>query len=333
MPEPTLTSWELGATVAALAFAADGTLGLALGDGAIALAAPGGTDAPRKVLAHDGAALCLAADGGDAAFVSGGDDGKLVRVGGDGAVAALAEWKGKWVEHVLAPASGNFRAAAVGKTVHLFDRAGKALEPLQHQSTVAGIAVNPKAKRLAAAHYGGVSLWWTHGGRQSAKVLRWGGSHIGVTWSPDGEYVVSALQEMELHGWRIADGADMRMSGYPAKIRSLAWSRQPYFLATSGADRIVCWPFAGSGPMGKPPVELGYARSAAVTSVAAHPKGDLIAAGYGDGAVALARIGTHDSAFVKPPGGGRVEALAFAPDGRRVAFGTEDGLAGTIEAA
>jgi len=92
MPEPTLTAWELGATVAALAFAADGTLGLALGDGNVALAGAGGTQTPRKVLAHDGAALCLAADGGESAFVSGGDDGKLVRVGADGAASVLAHW-------------------------------------------------------------------------------------------------------------------------------------------------------------------------------------------------------------------------------------------------
>ncbi|MGQ0676636.1 MAG: WD40 repeat domain-containing protein [Rhodospirillales bacterium] len=333
MADPKLTAWELGAPVSALAFAGDGALALALGDGNVALSAPGASDAPRKIQAHDGAALCLSADGGDGAFLSGGDDGKLMRVGADGALAPIAAWQGKWVEHVLAPANGGFRAAAVGKTVHLFDRAGKTLEPLQHESTVSGIAANPKAKRLAASHYNGVSLWWTHGGRQSAKVLRWAGSHIGVTWSPDGEYVVSALQDMELHGWRIDDNSDMRMSGYPAKVRSLAWSRQPYFLATAGADRIVCWPFAGAGPMGKPPVELGYARSAAVSAVAAHPRGDLIAAGYGDGTVALAKLSTQEAAFAKPPGGGRIEALAFSPDGRRVAFGTEEGLAGAVEGA
>lgn len=333
MPEPELTAWELGAPVAALAFARDGTLAFALGDGAVALAALGDKSEPKKTQAHDGAALCLSADGGEAAFLTGGDDGKLARVAADGSATTLQTWKGKWVEHVLAPANGGFRAAAVGKTVYMLGRDGKKLAPLEHQGTVAGVAVNPKAKRLATAHYNGVSLWWTHGREQKPKVLNWRGSHIGVTWSPDGEYVVSTMQDMEMHGWRLSDGADMRMSGYPMKVRSMAWSQQPYFLATSGADRVVCWPFSGSGPMGKPPVELGYARSGAVTAVAAHPKGDLIAAGYEDGAIALARISSRDAAFVKPPGGGRIEALAFAPNGPRIAFGTEDGLAGIIDAA
>lgn len=30
-----------------------------------------------------------------------------------------------------------------------------------HSSTVSGLAFNPKGKRLAVAHYGGVTLWWT----------------------------------------------------------------------------------------------------------------------------------------------------------------------------
>ena len=336
MQQEELTAWELAEPVGALAFDRSGRhLAFALGDGTLALAAPASSEAPRRIQAHDGAILCMVADGADDAFVTGGDDGKLVRVAADGAVATLAAWKGKWVEHVLSPANGEFRAAAVGKTVHMLARRdGQAMAApmavLEHPSTVAGIAVNPKAKRLAAAHYNGVSLWWTHGREQKPKVLQWRGSHIEVSWSPDGEFLMTTLQEMDLHGWRLSNGEDMRMSGYPSKVRSLAWSQQPYFLATSGADRVVCWPFAGSGPMGKPPVEIGYARSSPVSVVAAHPKGDWIAAGYGDGVVALGSIATRKAGFLKPPGGGRVAALAFTPDGKRIAFGTEDGLAGVI---
>jgi len=327
-----LAVWELGAGVTALAFTRDGSaLGFALGDGVLALCDPLRRDPPRRVPVHDGAILALAADGAEAAFVTGGDDGALCRVAADANVAQLASWPGKWVEHVLAPAGAPFRAAALGKSVHLLDRAGKdAPVVLEHASTVGGIALNAKAKRLAVAHYGGVSLWWTQGGQQKPKLLAWRGSHIDVSWSPDGAYVVSSMQEMELHGWRLKDAADMRMSGYPSKVRSLAWSAQPFYLATSGANRIVCWPFSGAGPMGRPPIELGHGRDEVIGAVAVHPRGDLVAAGFADGALEFARISERTSAFAKPPGGGRMVALAFSPDGRRVAFGTEDGLAGVL---
>jgi len=327
-------AWSLEEPVAALAFDKSGkTLAFALGDGALVTVDAAARDAePQRFPAHDGAILALAADGDEQAFVTGGDDGKLNRVAADGTVTTVHAWKGKWVEHVLAPAGAPFRAAAVGKSVFLLPRKGDAAPAeLVHPSTVGGIAVNPKAKRIAAAHYNGVSLWWTHGKEQKPKVLQWQGSHIGVTWSPDGAYVVTTMQEMALHGWRLSDGQDMRMSGYPMKVRSFAWSPSPYFLVTSGAERLVCWPFSGTGPMGRPPLEIGYARPAPIVAVAAHPKGDFVAAGYGDGALALGRIQTAAAGYAKPPGGGRVAALAFSPDGKRLAFGTEEGLAGIID--
>ncbi|MBL8705523.1 MAG: WD40 repeat domain-containing protein [Rhodospirillales bacterium] len=327
-------AWDLREPVVALAFDKSGkTLAYGLGDGGVALVdAPKKDAAPHRVDAHDGAVLALAADADEAAFVTGGDDGKLLRVAASGEVTTLQHWKGKWVEHVLAPAGAPFRAVGVGKSAILLPRKGDAAPTaLVHPSTVGGIAVNPKAKRIAVAHYNGVSLWWTHGKEQKPKVLAWTGSHIGITWSPDGNYIVTSMQENALHGWRLSDSQDMRMSGYPMKVRSVAWSQSPYFLVTSGAERVVCWPFSGAGPMGKPPMELGYARPAPIVAVAAHPRGDLVAAGYADGALALARIQTANAGFAKPPGGGRVSALAFSPDGNRLAFGTEDGLAGVID--
>ena len=73
--------------------------------------------------------------------------------------------------------------------------------------------VHPKGRRLAAAHYGGASLWSAKAGSQKPKSLAWAGSHLSLTWSPDGKYIVTATQENDLHGWRVSDGADMRMSG------------------------------------------------------------------------------------------------------------------------
>ena len=42
----------------------------------------------------------------------------------------------------------------------------------------------------------------------------------------------------------------MRMSGYPTKPESISFSRSGRWLASSGADTVVLWPFFGGGPMG-----------------------------------------------------------------------------------
>jgi hypothetical protein len=76
-------------------------------------------------------------------------------------------------------------------------------------------------------------------------------------WSPDGTTVLTAMQERELHGWRLTDHQTMSMAGYGAKVRSMDWLRRPMTLATSGGDGVLAWSFTGGGPMGKPPLEVG----------------------------------------------------------------------------
>src|SRR3712207_3571856 len=67
-----------------------------------------------------------------------------------------------------------------------------------------GLAFAPKGKHLAVAHYGGVSLWWTKAPDVPVR-LDWKGSHLGVLWHPAGTHLMTAMQEAELHGWRLKD--------------------------------------------------------------------------------------------------------------------------------
>src|SRR3546814_16060764 len=76
----------------------------------------------------------------------------------------------------------------------------------------------PKGRRLVASHYGGVSLWWAKAEAQQPKRFSWKGSHVAVTWSGDGRFVITATQESELHGWRLAEGADMRMRSEERRV-------------------------------------------------------------------------------------------------------------------
>ena len=53
------------------------------------------------------------------------------------------------------------------------------------------------------------------------------------------------------------------MSGYPARVRSLDWSADGEWLATSGAEQLILWPFQSKdGPMGKQPKVCAVIRSA-----------------------------------------------------------------------
>jgi WD40 repeat protein len=281
----------------------------------------------KRIAAHAGGILSSASDG--KRIVTGGDDGKVVTTGADGASQTLAaDDKHRWIDHVAAGADGAV-AWTAGKSA--FARTAKGdVKSIDIPSSAGGLAFMPKGFRLAIAHYNGASLWFPNAAAKP-EVLPWKGVHYAPAISPDGKFVITCMQEPMLHGWRVVDAKDMRMSGYSARVRSLAWSSGGDWLATGGSEQVILWPFKGKdGPMGQQPRVLAP-YSARCGIVACHPKQDVVAAGFADGAVLLVRIGDAAEILARRPGNAPVTALAFSADGNRLAFGCEDGAAGIVD--
>ncbi|MDQ6703211.1 MAG: WD40 repeat domain-containing protein, partial [Pseudomonadota bacterium] len=199
-------------------------------------------------------------------------------------------------------------------------------------SSVRGLAFMRKGYRIAIAHYDGATLWFPNVATPP-DLFKWKGSHLSITTSPNGRFLATAMQENALHAWRVADQKDMRMSGYPAKTRSLSWSFDGHWLATSGADAAIIWPFKDKdGPINKVPLECG-ARNAKVTRVAFHPKSLVVAQGYEDGLLLLCRIPGGDEILVRAAseGGRAISALTWDEAGRKLLFGAADGTAGLLD--
>ena len=317
-----VTPIAAGAHVTGAAFLANKPA-LALGDGTVLL-----PDGPGSIAAHpDASILCAAANG--TALVTGGDDGRVVAIDASGIVTPLGDEKGRWIDAVALRDDGA-AAWAAGKAVRARSAKGE-IKSASADSTVRGLAFAPKGYRLAFAHYNGASLWFPNTA-EPPEALTWKGSHLDVTWSPDGRFLVTSMQENAMHGWRLADGGNMRMSGYPAKPRSLSWSRDGHWLATSGAEACVVWPFESkTGPMGKQPRECGV-RPVRITHVAFHPRALVVALGYDDGFVLLCRLTDASELPVRldDKANGAISALAWDSKGERLLFGTRAGAAGVL---
>ena len=337
------THHALDSHVVAACFSRGGaTCAFATADGTLHLAPRSGPWRAAQV--HDGGLLALAPDATRDGFVTGGDDGAFRRTDAGGETTEIAAFGTKWVEQVAShagPKTGDLKtgdpkagllACSVGRRAHLFDARGGALKVLEHPSTVTGLAFDAKGKRVCASHYNGVSLWFVAARTDNARVLDWKGSHTGLALHPGGEAVVTTMQENSLHGWRLADGQHMRMSGYPTKPLSLSFSRTGKWLASSGAESVVLWPFHGGGPMGKAPTELATAPDGIICArVACHPERDMVAAGFSDGAVVAVDIATARVLPLLAPGRGAVSALAWSGDGAMLAIGSEDGFAALLD--
>ncbi|MFL5297850.1 MAG: WD40 repeat domain-containing protein [Phenylobacterium sp.] len=319
---------SLDAYVTAVAFDRAGQACFALGDGAVRFEAGG------MVQAHDGAVLSAAPHPSGEGLVTGGDDGRLVW-SRDGEAQEIAGAPGRWIDAVATSAASGLIAFAAGRDLHVRDSADAAFaRTFQHEKSIADLAFEAKGRRIAAATYGGVWLWYARIEAQKPAKLAWAGSHIACAWSPDGKFLISAMQENQLHGWRVADEKNMRMGGYPAKPRSLVFLSKGNLMATSGATGVVVWPFAGAtGPMGKQAAEVGYDEAAMVVRVAAAPQASWVAAGLDDGRVWACDLTGQQITPLKAEKGAAVTALAMTPDARRVAWGCEDGQAGVAEIA
>lgn len=284
-------------------------------------------DDEKRISAHAGGIMASACDG--ERLVTGGDDGRLVSTNAAGEAAEVAiDDKKRWIDQVALGPDGAV-AWSVGKVAHV--RTGKGeLKSWEAPSTVGGLCFAPKGFRLAVAHYNGVSFWFPNAAAAPER-FEWKGSHLGVTISPDGKFLVTMMQEPTLHGWRIADGKHMRMSGYSARVRSMGWTAGGNFLATSGSEQVILWPFDGKdGPMGRQPKLLAPIE-ARVTVVACHPKQPVVAAGYGNGLVMLVRIDDGALILVRNADNQPVSALGWDATGQALAYGTENGDAGVLK--
>jgi hypothetical protein len=349
-------SWNLEAPVVDVAWDhAGASMAFALGDGSLAVvlgswqrgprleARPGGgvtlhaaEDAPvppRRAIVHDGACLALAADpaGG---FLSGGDDGRVVHMPISGNGAVLAHLPGAWIDNVVTSREG-VRAWSSGRRVQRMQ--ANQLRSVELPVSVNALAFDSAGKQLAMAHAGGVTLWQqrndTPANAQDEEAdlrrLEWSGLHRTLAWSPDDRYLVTGMQENALHGWRVADAADIEMGGYEGQPRSLSFASDGRYLATSGSMRPVCWRFDPPG-RSEAPEQCGTASQTPVTRVACHPHQAVVATGYHNGALLLCQPGSDSALFVKTSGDGAVTALAWSGDGSRLAFGTQNGAFGWL---
>jgi WD40 repeat protein len=310
----------------AVAFLGD-TAAFVLEEADILLVAAG--VAERRITVHEGALLCASSD--RTKLFTGGDDGRVLITGAGGDAQCVFEHPdGRWIDH-LAVLPGGVAAWSAGKQVYC-RREGQPDTVIQVPSSVGGLCFCASGSLLAIAHYNGVTLCDLEHDNTSS-VLDWKGSHLNVSFSPNGKVLVTAMREPTLHGWRLEDRKDLPMPSYPVRVQSMSWTADGRFLATSGSDRLTLLPFQmDDNPLAQMPLLLAPYRTL-VARVACHPSKSIVAVGYDDGLVLLVRVPDGAEIMIKAPDDNSISAMQWNDTGSQLGIATASGECRCVDMA
>ncbi|MBO4221025.1 WD40 repeat domain-containing protein [Bradyrhizobium neotropicale] len=345
--------WTLGAPVTSVAFDLAGqVVAFALADGALAIAPLTDVEPPqdRCRIALDGGRTTISprrkpvppltkvaisdapfhlAPIGASGFIA-SDRSRLVGVSTSG-ITQVAANHGSPIDLVTPVQAGGILAASGGSVIS-YDSNGD-VGWLQERAggNASAIAVSSDSRRFAMG-VDGCLLVRAFGPRPEPAASFDFGSISTLSWSPDGSWLAISVAKPGIVLVRLSDARIVRIPGYPASVASLSWSADSRVLVTSGAYRVIAWDVSSLSDASEQPTNLATARArfVLVEAVDMHPERHLVAAGYGDGMVVVARIGDADELIVKPPGRGPVHTLQWSRDGRHLAFGTSGGEAAIV---
>lgn len=323
--------WESGIDGHVISLACSAPLGLiaaASVDGPIVLFDATTGQVRHNLLGHGFGTSSLQWSADGLHLASAGQDGK-VRLWSATTGSQIKEMPGgaAWVERVAWCPTTNILASAAGKKLRLWNLDGEMIrEYPDHPSTIADIRWKPKDAILASTGYGKVFLWSPE--QQNAlREFAWQGSMLVLAWSPNCEYIAAGAQDCTVHFWLLKTGEDLQMSGYPTKVRELAWEATSRYLATGGGPVSCVWDFAGAGPAGTQPVQL-EAHKDNITCLTYQHQGALLASGSEDGVVALWQPSKQQGALALARHSSAVSQLEWSADDQRLAVGTAEGGVG-----
>lgn len=196
----------------------------------------------------------------------------------------------EWCQRVAFAPSADLAVSAAGKTLRTWTGDGAHVRTWpDRSSTVLDAAWRPAAggaPRFAAVSYGAVGIYDPELAHAPAAELRWKGSSLVLAWSPTAKYLATGDQDASVHFWIMRNGVDLQMSGFPRKVRELAWDRTGRFLATGGGAEPCIWDCSGRGPEGTKPRVLEF-HEAPVSVLSYQSRGDRLASSSEDGTIAV----------------------------------------------
>ncbi|MEX1317271.1 MAG: WD40 repeat domain-containing protein [Synechococcaceae cyanobacterium] len=236
-----------------------------------------------------------------------------------------------WLDAAAWQPRGRLLAVAAGRQVRLWDGASRQwCHPvLDLPGTVQALAWSADGAGLAASCNGELTLWQPLA-TPAVQPLRRPTASAGLTlaFAPVGGLLAAGQLDRSLLLWpEFGHGTPWQFSGFPAKVRQLAWSdrmgRLAPLLAVASAETLVLWTQHDTGARGWRPEPLLW-HGSRVNALAFAPGSTLLASASGDGMVALWDGSGRLLQPLKGDGQG-FNTLSWRPDGMHLVVGGDQG--------
>jgi WD40 repeat protein/transcriptional regulator with XRE-family HTH domain len=204
----------------------------------------------------------------------------------------------------------------------------------QVETIFLGVAWSSDGRLLASGSYlRGAQVW-----EMPAGTRRWVGPtqqptrlrH--VAWSPDGTRLVGGGSDGFVYVWDASDGTLLRrLVGHDEAVMSVAWSPDGNWLASAGGGREGGQLFVWDAQRGERHPAWGAGHSAlagqsgASSTVAWHPRGELLISGGSDGRLRWWGVDSGQCVRVREAHQGTIHTIKVSSDGIKLASCGDDG--------
>ena len=342
-------SWQRQAPIQDLCFNDDDTL-LAIGstDGTVALARLGDDEPPQSRIVIDNGRTTIHPRQGrpsplistrihestrlsayrNGTFLAATRSGELLRVDRSGEIAAkLLSDMGPVTafDHCRAT---DLTGAVVRHRLRLQSGETGPVREIDLGARTSGILLMSGDGRLAAlASRDSLSVWRIVDDPAPLLKISLPSEPLSLKWSADDRWLGCGLRTGGLCLMDVETGASVILGDFPGPVKRLNWSSAMNTVLASGAYRIAGWSIDALPTCAA--LATGRAGFVMVDTIAAHPTKDLVAAGYSNGRIALAKTGSHDELTIRDAGGAVTE-LKWSGDGRHLAVGDALGAAAIV---
>lgn len=247
----------------------------------------------------------------------------------DATLVKVLEHSRTWIEHLAWSPTRNELAFSLGRYVQVWDIASEemiATLPFENSSVFA-LAWHPDGEQLAVSGHLAVKIWSRLAWEDDPTVQNLAAAGLAIAISPDGQYLAAGNLDNTLIVWGWESPHPWRMTGFPGKVRHLAWanaarSSAPIIAVASGAGLII-WRKLRTD-------EAGWASRAfdqhqkKIVALAFQPGSSLLASAAEDGRVILWPKAKALGQILEGVAQG-FSALAWNPKGNLLAAGGQQG--------